>query len=424
MVKKNTVVFPVRRKARKTKQSTKKLTRAVKNMSLAPQTPFADVGRILGQSLGNIFNNGTIGANLGSLAGTGIGKIFGSGAYTMNQNTILDSYDANQVPVMHSNSETIVLHHREYIRDVSSAINFTSFDLDINPGLATTFPYLSSIASCFQEYSFKGLVFEFKSTSAEALNSTNTALGSVMLAAQYRADALPFINKQQMLNEHWSTSTRPSCNTLLPIECAPKENPLAVQYVRTGPVPAGQDAKLYDLAQFSFAAVGSQAVAVCGELWATYEVVLMKPQLTIPAGISSQSGVIESLNPANATPLGSNFLVYDNLGLSVTGGNTLTLPLGAQGYYFVFFGWNGTSTPATAGGTLTFTNCTSNPILGTTNAGYGYGFTTTTVATTMVILIPDPTKQASILFGGGGTYPASGKSYVWVAQMPAQFIPS
>jgi hypothetical protein len=39
------------------------------------------------------------------------------------------------------------------------------------------FPWLSNIAQNFESYKLRGLVFEFKSMSGDALTSTNTALG-------------------------------------------------------------------------------------------------------------------------------------------------------------------------------------------------------------------------------------------------------
>lgn len=147
---------------------------------------------------------GSVGGQLGTIAGNFLSKIFGLGAYKMKRNNVYNDMVSQQVPVMHSSSESVVFRHREYIADVSSSTTFTTTSYSVNPGLSATFPYLCNIAQNFQEYQFNGLVFEFKSTSADALNSTNTALGSVILAAQYRADAPLFVDKQQMLNEMWS----------------------------------------------------------------------------------------------------------------------------------------------------------------------------------------------------------------------------
>jgi len=235
----------------------------------------------------------------------------GAGAYSRNpplrQNTLLTG---NQVPYMHSNAETVTMRHREFICDINSSSAFTSVDYAINPGLASSFPYLSSIANSFQEYNFEGLIYEFKSTSADALNSTNTALGTINMVASYRSDAPLPSNKLEVLNEMWSCSTKPSESMFLPIECAPVENPLAVQYIRSDALSTTQDPKFYDLARLQISSVGSQATAVVGELWATYEVTFRKPSLASASG-----------------PYAANTASY--AALLVT---TVALPQGVQAY--------------------------------------------------------------------------------------------
>lgn len=284
-----------------------------------------------------------VGTAVGNKIGNFLGGIFGMGAYKIRQNTVMDAI-SQQVPFMHSSSETVVLRHREYISDVSSSTSFTTNVFAVNPGLAATFPFLSAIAQNFQEYQFRGLVFEFKSLSADALNSTNTALGSVALAVQYRADAPRFYDKQQLLNEMWSVDNKPSCDTLLPVECDPLENPLKIQYVRGGPVPSGQDTKLYDLAQLTVATYGSQAAAVVGELWATYEVVLRKPQLNSGVGLYLQSAHYVSYNGySDGSPLAGLRSNYDSIGLT-TSATSITFPTGSQGIYLVAIQWETVAT--------------------------------------------------------------------------------
>jgi predicted nucleic acid-binding Zn ribbon protein len=78
-----------------------------------------------------------------------------------------------------------VITHREYITDIvtsSTAGAFSYVTYSINPGQDSLFPWLSNIAQCFEAYKMHGLVFEYKSMSADALNSTNTALGQVILS--------------------------------------------------------------------------------------------------------------------------------------------------------------------------------------------------------------------------------------------------
>jgi hypothetical protein len=246
---------------------------------------------------------------------------------------------------------------------VVSGTTYVSTTFALNPGLSTSFPWLSTIAANFQQFEFKGLVFEFKSTSADALNSTNTALGTMILATQYNSLATAFTNKADMENYEYSTSCCPAESVLHPIECAPSEKPFKLQYVRQGAVPSGQDARFYDLGVTTIASVGVQAASTVGELWVSYDVELYKP-IIIPGGYAARYERI-----ANGAYSGSNYLgavqtaLLGNLGGTVVatgaGYDTFAFPPNVQsGAYLVQFSWTGSSTASLAA-TKTLVNCTS-----------------------------------------------------------------
>lgn len=292
----------------------------------------------------------------------GAGKIFGSGAYKMTGgNSTWNT--TNQVPIMHSSGDSIVFSHREYIGQIDSSLGFeVQKTINVNPGLAASFPYLSGIANSFQEHRFKGLVYEFKSTSADALDSTNTALGSVMMVAQYRADAPAPTNKLQVLNEMWSADSKPSLNCFLPIECAPKESPLNVQYIRTDSTTSVQDRKFYDLANVYVCTQGMQEASDIGELWVTYEVELMKPVMETSGGpFSSNSSTLAGSLVSTTFPAGTAFpglyyglqVVYDTTASTFTA----TLPGDRNGSRFLFVHYISATTTYTYT-TTTFTNGT------------------------------------------------------------------
>jgi hypothetical protein len=284
-----------------------------------------------------INGNSILGA-LGMMAGNGISKIFGLGAYKIKQNNLMDSKTGRQVPFMHSTAEMVTFRHREFLGDVVGSVAFSSTSYNVNPGLDSTFPYLSVIASAFSEYKFKGLVFEFKSTSADALNSTNTALGTVAMVAQYRSDATAPRNKMEVLNEMWSCDSKPSEDLILPIECAPIENPMAIQYVRTGALLANNDIKMFDLAKVIVATVGMQAAATIGELWVSYEVELYKPVMPSQISVSGQ-GVAQYTTTLGGSgiPYGATqTATFDSIGLRFNAsGTTLNFPIGDQNCYHV-----------------------------------------------------------------------------------------
>lgn len=170
--------------------------------------------------------------------------------------------------------------HREYIGQVATdGVAFaTQYTLPINPGMAQTFPWLSQFAASYEEYEFVGLVFEFISTSSNALDSQNTALGSVMMATQYNANNPPFTSMQTMLQYDKVLSTKPSNSAIHAVECAPRRTVLPEMYVRTQDVP-GQDKRLYDLGVFQICTVGQQTGCEIGQLWVNYQVKLRKPKL-------------------------------------------------------------------------------------------------------------------------------------------------
>jgi len=202
----------------------------------------------------------------------------------------------------------IYVAHREYLGEVTTAGNaFNTFTtLPLNPGMSQTFPWLSTIAGNFEEYEFSGLIFEFVSHSANALDSTNTALGSVMMATQYNANSPPFGDKAAMMQYDKTVSGKPSVNIVHAIECARRRTVLPEMYVRTGPVLQApglpQDLRLYDWGTFQLATQGMQDPCTLGELWVTYSVTLRKPKLPGSYGTSDLAGAWYTVqNQAGAT---------------------------------------------------------------------------------------------------------------------------
>lgn len=231
-------------------------------------------GRALGRIVGGTFGSSTLGADIGS----SISKWTGVGAYdgpdTMDQ----------QVPQVINDRGTdgaVVINHREYICDVvSTGPGFhVAFSGPVQPGSASTFPWLSTVAANFTQYKIEGMVFHFVSTSGSL--ATTQALGEVILACNYNVTDPGFTNKAQMLNEVMAVSKVPSNDAACGVECERAQSPLGMQYIRGAFVPAGQDPRFYDLAQFTIATQGQSTGVTLGELWVTYQIALYKPQLPV-----------------------------------------------------------------------------------------------------------------------------------------------
>jgi hypothetical protein len=221
--------------------------------------------------------------------------------------------------------------------------------------MASSFPWLATIASQFQEYTWKGIVFHYIPTSGNSVASTNTALGTVMMHTDYRVTAPAPTSKVELLNEYFACDARPSDSFVHPIECDPKENPYNVQYVRTTAVPEGEDPKSYDLGVVNIATQGFPgANTTSGEIWVTYEVELRKPQIVVGGSVGT-SAAYSSADLNTTTTIGSN-LTYslNELGLQVyTKG--FQFPVGTTGYYSVLATWysGGTGTTALTGESFT-----------------------------------------------------------------------
>lgn len=307
-----------------------------------------------------------VGGQIGSAIGLGAEHLFkwltGMGDYEVKQNALL----VQDPPPMinQSNKGGTIIRHREYLRDIFTSTTPGAFQLDnfyINPGDANTFPWLSQIAPNYEQYQIEGMIFEYRSMSADALNSTNTALGSVVMATNYDSLDTLFQNKSEMENYEFGASCKPSVDMMHPIECAPRQTTLTELYTRAGGIPAGADRRFYDLGNFQIATVGFQAASVnIGELWVSYQVRLMKPKLYDALGLEIGVCLYNASAYTNAVPLGSagQVLGMNSIGASIDPvGNTISFPrLGIIKTYSLMLEWNG-SAAVIAHPTYIFTNC-------------------------------------------------------------------
>lgn len=276
---------------------------------------------------------GDLGASLGRALGHGAQQLFkmvtGFGDYKVENNSLLEGGMTPPQIVNSIQNNGVIIRHREYIKDINASQDFTLESFDINPGVSTTFPWLASVSSAYEQYSFRGLIFEIKSLASDAVLSTSasSALGSVMMATSYNVLDPDFTTKSQMLNYEFANSAKPSLDFIHPVECASHLTSVDTQYVRTGAIPPDADQRLYDLGNFQVATVGMQAVTgVVSELWATYEVFLTKPKF----GAIGRASVdqFSLVGPWTTQPLGtsSSAALTNNIGGFLTGGTAYNFP--------------------------------------------------------------------------------------------------
>lgn len=375
-------------------------------------------GKILGGALGSLF--GPAGTGIGSFLGGKLGHLVetvtGFGDYTIHQNSVMAGGMSPPQIVNSINDGGVIIRHREFIADIPSTSAFTVQSFLIQPGISDCFPWLSQIANSFEQYKLRGMIFEFKSTSSDAVLSTSTSssLGSVSMMTDYDvADPVP-TTKRQMLNAEFSSSNKPSCSFIHPIECKRTQTPVDMLYTRGSLViPPGFDQRLYDFARFNIATEGMQGVVGnVGELWVTYEIELFKPQYDfygfadhfrgtlitnlLPLGVSS-----ESVNAASGGTLGGQTLV--------DGRTYLFPPNVSSGTFMIGIYWGGGGVPLLVPPTYVLTNCVLVNMLQNDNLGSEYspnpGPTNNTIAATNLIIVRLTGQNAKIVFDTNGTLP-------------------
>lgn len=372
------------------------------NESEIPDTILENFGRdVMGEP----------GAILGSVLAKG-GKAYlnsivrGSGDYTIKANSITGT---DTVPMFGGNSSRVK--NKEFIKDISSSATAGNFKIEsfrINPADSNTFPWLSEVAEQFSEYRLHGLLFEYKTTSSDALNSTNTALGTVIMATQYNSYEDDFTNKQFMENSTYACSAKPSCSLVHGIECSKFENPVNVMYLAAG-VPGEGDLRMYDIGKFSIASTGLQGTSVTiGELWVTYDVELIKPREISPPDLLSHFALNQ---PSNASPLGASFTSQfgNDFGITLnTTNRTISWPKSYTGLALTIYQITGSAVTVV---TPTFTpsagaTAVNDFYLGGTNNGNDQTIAGGTSTTLTVVKLWQITGGGVVTVGNAGTIPA------------------
>jgi hypothetical protein len=296
--------------------------------------------RMIGNAIGNAIApgfGGPFGSNIANEGHKLFKRVTGMGDYQIRNNTL-----KGQVPHFGSSKRSIRIQNREYVSDITSGASgaFSIIKkLLIYPTNPDLFPWLSGVAPNYAEYRIHGMLFQYVTTSVDALNSTNTALGKVIMSTQYDPLSVEFHSASEMQNHEFSTVIKPSEETMHMIECDPKQTVLEHLYVRQPDQSLSVgDSRMYDFAKFYLAISGMQASNVTvGELWVTYDIEFFKPRLpalSSPAyklqwyqatGLDGQFNIIAGV-PTELSNIPGHALSYDS------GTQTITFPQSFYGY--------------------------------------------------------------------------------------------
>lgn len=287
---------------------------------------------------GGLITHGTIdGAYRGYKIGEAFSKAVGFGAYSVTKNS-LSEHTVAQVPVMHSSGEAFRITNREFLCDITGTEGFFNREFYLNPGNDVTFPWLSRVAANFQQYEIMGCMVHYRPTSSSVNPSGGSvALGTVIMTANYNCTEPPFTNKPEMEANVWTISGRPSDAMTLPIECASHMSTLTDLYVRNGAVPGGTDPHFYDFATVQIATSGTSAAATLGELWITYDIVLIKPIIKNDVNTVLQDAHWVGSHPVSVnmdTPFEAAAAHCDTIGLTFTG-QKIFFPSATKGRFLI-----------------------------------------------------------------------------------------
>lgn len=293
------------------------VTRALAGLNINSSSVARRAGAGIGRKIGGMFGSKRIGASLGRrVGGFAAKRMTGRGDYNLVSGSSVMN-DNSYAPSFKTSGRDVVISRSEYLTDIYSGTGTpTAFNLQsflVNPGLnqgnGGAFSWLCNIAANFQEYTIEQMVFEYRPTSGNSTGS-NTALGTVIMCANYQSTDANYTSKAGMLDSQWALSGSPDKQILFPVECADKQ--FKMYDVRTGPILSTQNQDLFDFCNFQIATLGCPTASqALGELHVSYTVKLSKYQ-TSPAAALTRSAHYSiyvaalTAGPTNNQPLGTS----------------------------------------------------------------------------------------------------------------------
>jgi len=305
-------------------------------------------------------------------------------------------------PMIKGNYRSTRIQHKELIASIVGTTAFSILPANtfaLNPGLATSFPWLSTQAAGWEQYKFHKLKFCF-------LTRTSTATpGSCMLIPDYdAADSAPLT--EQIASAYRDVVEEAPWIPEFCLSLDPKSmmEPGNRKFIRTGPLASNLDVKTYDSGVVYIATTDGTAVN-WGKLWVEYDVEFFIPQLPPAGSVVAQTQVSTGASVNVSAIFGTSpVYLYGAQNLFSVSANTLVFNL--PGDYLVVFdnigatpfsvpAFSGTFAAANSffGGTTSSSGSTSwsgawsfqisaaGQYVNFTTAGGGAGTTTTLVVT-------------------------------------------
>jgi len=302
------------------------------------------------------------------------------------QASLAAAYSSGQrssAPVVQATRDQCRVVHRELLASVTGSAAYTvQRTLAMNPGLAASFPWLSTQAQNWERYRFNRLRFCYYTRTG------SNVPGFVLLIPDYDAsDAQPA--SEQIASTYEDVAEDAPWKD---IECFCRPAAMhaigPTKFVRSGALAANQDVKTYDAGNFFLATIDGTAVP-WGKLWVEYDVTLFTPQ-TPPEG----GGALAAQGLSAATPTSADFLpapvtsALNSVALTTPSPGTETLVFNEAGRFLVVYTATGTTVTETAAPVgaagLTFV-AASNSSAGSGTAAYKFSAIVNVVVNSQLI---------------------------------------
>lgn len=331
-------------------------------------------------------------------------------------------------------------YREECIGTFSTAINFTNTtNLILNAANLVTFPWLSGIAAKYEYFKFRRVGIKFVSSSADAVGSTNTALGTVLINTNYDILAPAYASQLEMEGYGGGKLVEEACPDKNQIHwCEPNGVKGGVSggwrynlsssatSSATAPYPASSSAHDYDVGLLQVASAGAQAASVAGRLYMCYEVDLANP-LIVPGAPVGGLAHWSMINGTTANNFATSVLQAGNTLLGITlSSNTINFPANQPGNYKIDLTMAGaTSATAISGNTVSsgvalLPYYTGGGVRDASSSVASLAATTTAVASFSVII--NVNSSANTFVFNPSTIVGAGSGDLFITALPSTIL--
>lgn len=174
--------------------------------------------------------------------------------------------------------KTLTIRHREFVKDViATDVSPAIVQMEVNPGIDESFPWLAGIATRFESYSYTDLAFEYVPVVGTITN------GAVAIVPDYdAADDNSIATKSKLLS--YEDCVRGPVWGPMTMRCSRSNLHKKKEFfVRHDPLRPNLDIKTYDVLSLTTVVTGVDSAVsdplIVGELWVNYNITFYTPQL-------------------------------------------------------------------------------------------------------------------------------------------------